>query len=49
MTLEAKSIGKQRNNYISYPRRSKQGDKEFPSSHILREEDEAYAFENPNE
>ena len=49
MTLEAESIGKQLNNYISYLKRSKQGDKEFPSSHLLREEDEAYALENPNE
>lgn len=41
MTLEAEPIGRQLNNYIGYLKRSKQGDKEFPSSHILREEDEA--------
>ena len=49
MILEAESIGRQLNNYISYLKRSKQGDKEFLSSHLLREEDEAYALENPNE
>ena len=48
ITLEAEPIGKPL-SYISYLKRSKQGDKEFPSSHILREEDEAYALENPSE
>ena len=49
MTSHAESIGKQLNNYIAYLKRSKQGEKEIPSSYPVREESEPYVLENPEE
>ncbi len=49
MTAQAESIGKQLLNYIAYLKRSKQGEKEFPSRYIVREESESYVLDNPNE
>lgn len=49
MTIHAESIGKQLNNYISYLKRSKQGEKEFPSGYTVREESEPYLPEDTNE
>jgi four helix bundle protein len=46
MTAHAESIGKQLNNYIAYLKRSKQGEKEFPSGYTIREEPEPYLLEN---
>ena len=43
MTLQAESIGKQLNNYIAYLKRSKQGEKEYPTGYAVREEFEPYA------
>ena len=48
VTSNAESIAKQLNNYIAYLKRSKQGEKEYPSNHVIREEPEMYiadAFE----
>jgi four helix bundle protein len=42
MTTHAESIGKQLNNYITYLKRSKQGEKEFPAGYTIREETEPY-------
>jgi len=49
MTTLAESIGKQLNNYIAYLKRSKQGEKEFPSGYTIREEPVPYILENPEE
>ncbi|HKY55323.1 MAG TPA: four helix bundle protein [Anaerolineales bacterium] len=49
MTTHAESIGKQLNNYIAYLKRSKQGEKEYPAGHTLREESELYILENQEE
>jgi len=49
MTIHAESIGKQLNNYIAYLKRSKQGEKEMPAGYTIREEPEAYQFDDPNE
>jgi hypothetical protein len=49
MTTLAESIGKQLNNYIAYLKRSKQGEKEFPSGYTVREEPEPYILDNPVE
>src|SRR4030095_8364317 len=49
MTAHAESIGKQLNNYISYLKRSKQGEKEFPAGYTVREESESYIIDNPEE
>ena len=46
MTAQAKSIGKQLNNYIAYLKRSKQGEKEFPAGYTVREESEPYILDN---
>lgn len=49
MTAQAESIGKQLNNYIAYLKRSKQGEKEYPSGYTTREEPEPYLLSNPAE
>jgi len=49
MTVQAESLGKQLNNYIAYLKRSKQGEKEFPSGYTVREESETYLLGNLNE
>ena len=49
MTAHAESIGKQLNNYIAYLKRSKQGEKEFPSGYSVREESELYILDIPDE
>ena len=49
MTTNAESIGKQLNNYIAYLKRSKQGEKEFPTGYTVREESEAYFLDNRDE
>lgn len=49
MTVHAESIGKQLNNYIAYLKRSKQGEKEFPSGYTVREGLEPHLFDNPGE
>ena len=49
MTTLAESIGKQLNNYIAYLKRSKQGEKEFPSGYTVREEPEPYILDSPDE
>ncbi|MGZ9164583.1 MAG: four helix bundle protein [Anaerolineales bacterium] len=49
MTTLAESIGKQLNNYIAYLKRSKQGEKEFPSGYTIREEPVPYILDNPEE
>ena len=49
MTTLAESIGKQLNNYIAYLKRSKQGEKEFPSGYSVREEPEPYILDSPDE
>ena len=45
MTLQAESIAKQLNNYITYLKRSKQGEKEFPHGHQVREGPEIYVID----
>ncbi len=42
LTIHAESIGKQLNTYIAYLKRSKQGEKDFPTGYTLREEPEPY-------
>jgi len=49
MTIHAESIGKQLNTYIAYLKRSKQGEKEFPSGYSVREEREPYTLDNLSE
>ena len=49
MTTHAESIGKQLNNYIAYLKRSKQGEKEFPTGYTVREESDAYFLHNRDE
>ena len=49
LALHAESIGKQLNNYIAYLKRSRQGEKEFPSNYIVREESEPYLLGYPEE
>ena len=49
ITTLAESIGKQLNNYIAYLKRSKQGEKEFPSGYTVREEPEPYILDSPDE
>jgi len=49
ITTLAESIGKQLNNYIAYLKRSKQGEKEFPSGYTVREEPEPYFLDSPDE
>ncbi len=49
ITTLAESIGKQLNNYIAYLKRSKQGEKEFPSGYTIREEPAPYILDNPEE
>ncbi len=49
ITSEAESIGKQLNNYITYLKRSKQGEKEYPAGYTLREESESYVLANLDE
>jgi four helix bundle protein len=48
MTTHAETIGKQL-NYIAYLKRSKQGEKEFPTGYTVREEPEPYVLDNPYE
>ena len=47
ITLHAESIGKQLNTYISYLKRSRQGEKEFPSGYAVRQEPEPYLLDTP--
>ncbi len=49
MTSHAESLGKQLNNYIAYLKRSKQGEREFPSNYTVREESVTYILDNPEE
>jgi len=49
ITTLAESIGKQLNNYIAYLKRSKQGEKEFPSGYTVGEEPEPYILDSPDE
>lgn len=42
ITSNAESIAKQLNSYIAYLKRSKQGEKDFPSGYAVREEPEIY-------
>ena len=49
MTIHAESIGKQLNNYIAYLKRSKQGEKDFPTGYTVREEFEFYILDTPDE
>jgi four helix bundle protein len=49
ITIQAESIAKQLNNYIAYLKRSKQGEKDFPSGFSLREEPERYTLNDPEE
>jgi four helix bundle protein len=42
ITSDAESIAKQLNNYVAYLKRSKQGEKEFPSGYKVREEPDVY-------
>jgi four helix bundle protein len=46
MTIHAESIGKQPNNYIAYLKRSKQGEKDFPTGYAVREKPESYLLDN---
>lgn len=46
ITSEAESIGRQLNNYIAYLKRSKHGEKEFPTGYTLREEPMPYILED---
>ena len=41
-TANTESIAKQLNNYITYLKRSKQGEKEFPGGYVVRDEPEIY-------
>jgi four helix bundle protein len=43
-TIHAESIGKQLNAYIAFLKRSKQGEKEFPTGYTLREDSVSYQF-----
>ena len=49
MSIHAESIGKQLNGYIACLKRSKQGEKEFPSGYTIREETGPYLLDNPDE
>ena len=49
MITHADSIGKQLNNYIAYLKRSKQGEKEFPTGYSVREESVSYILDDPEE
>lgn len=49
MTIYAVSVGKQLNTYIAYLKRSKQGEKEFPSGYATHEEAEPYLLDNMDE
>lgn len=49
MTSHAETLGKQLNNYIAYLKRSKQGEKEFPSGHTVREQSKLYILNNLEE
>ncbi len=49
LALHAESIGKQLNNYIAYLKRSRQGEKEFPSGYTVREESALYLLADPDE
>jgi four helix bundle protein len=42
VTTNAESIARQLNNYIAYLKRSKQGEKDFPSGYTVRDEPEIY-------
>ncbi len=49
MTTNAESLGKQLNNYIAYLKRSKQGEKDFPSGYTVREGPASYIPDDINE
>ena len=49
MTNNAESLGKQLNNYIAYLKRSKQGEKDFPTGYTVREESISYIMDHPDE
>ncbi|NWF63950.1 MAG: four helix bundle protein [Chloroflexi bacterium] len=49
ITDHAESIGKQLNNFIAYLKRSKQGEKDFPTEYTVREETENYVVNNLDE
>lgn len=48
ITVHAESIGKQLNNFIAYLKRSKLGEKDFPTGYTVREEKESYIV-NPSD
>jgi len=49
MTVYAESIGKQLNHYIACLKRSKQGEKDYPTGYSVREGSELYVYEDPGE
>jgi four helix bundle protein len=49
MTTHAESIGRQLNTYIAYLKRSKQGEKDFPTGYTVREEPAIYNLDHPDE
>ncbi len=49
MTVRAETLGKQLNNYITYLKRSKQGEKDFPTGYTVREETEPYLLDHLGE
>jgi four helix bundle protein len=49
LTIHAESISKQLNNYIAYLKRSKQGEKEFPTGYSIREDSEPYDIDDRGE
>jgi len=46
---QAESIGRQLNNYISYLKHSKQGEKDLPAGYATHEESGTYQFDNLDE
>lgn len=48
-TTYAETLGKQLNNYISYLKRSKQGEKDFPAGYTLRENSKPYLLDDLDE
>lgn len=49
ITVYAESLGKQLNNFIAYLKRSRQGEKDFPTGYTVREETENYLIDNSDE
>ncbi|MBN8581016.1 MAG: four helix bundle protein [Anaerolineae bacterium] len=49
ITAHAETLGKQLNNFIAYLKRSKQGEKEFPTGYTVRDETERYMTDSSDE